>query len=287
MDLSVIIVTYNTSELTQKCLKNLLSVLNIHKDLTFEVIVVDNASTDDTLDMLKKHPVKTIISAENLGFGAGNNIGLQAAQGKYILYLNTDVMVEDVNFRELIDFMETRSDIGVLTVKVNLPSGEIDPASHRGFPTLWRSFTYFTKLEFILGRFLPFRRLLGGYHLLHKNFNETHEIDSPTGAFYLTRREIVEKLRGFDEDYFMYGEDLDLSYRIKKLGFKVMYYPTYSVVHLKHQSGLKTKKSKTRSHIRQHFYESMKIFYRKHYARKKPELVNSIVYSIIDFKKKL
>ena len=106
--------------------------------------------------------------------------------------------------------MEQDSSIGVMTVKVVLPDGSLDPASHRGFPTIWRSFSYYSGLEKVFGK-LPFlNRAFGGYHLTYENLKKRHEIDSPTGAFYLTRKETFDKVNGFDESFFMYGEDLDL-----------------------------------------------------------------------------
>ena len=127
--------------------------------------------------------------------------------------------------------------------------------------------------------------LFGGYHLTHLNLNTVHEIDSPSGAFFLVRRSVTDLLGVFDEDYFMYGEDLDLSYRIKKSGYKVVYYPLHHVTHLKYSSGLKTKSKKVRTSTRVHFYDAMKVFYRKHYADKYPSLFNALIYKAVDIKK--
>ena len=159
-DLSVIILSYNTKDLTKRCILTLLRCLRQSKDLASEVIVLDNASSDGSVKMLKhlqskNKELKLILSKKNLGFAKGNNQALKIAQGKYILFLNSDVIIQNVNFRTLINYLDKHSEIGVLTVNVVLPDGNIDPASHRGFPTLWNSLCYFSGLE-KLSTYLPF-----------------------------------------------------------------------------------------------------------------------------------
>lgn len=215
VDLSIIIVSFNTESITEKCLVNLKKNLSNYP-LSNQVIVVDNDSKDGSIAMLKKMArswsnLKIICSSKNLGFGKANNLGLKSAQGKYILYLNSDAIVKNIDFRDLINVFESQENLGGLTVKVILPNGKIDPACHRGFPTIWRSFTYFSGLEkmFINVPFL--NRVFGGYHLTNLNLNEVHEIDVPTGAFFFTKKEIVQKIGGFDESYFAYGEDIEMA----------------------------------------------------------------------------
>lgn len=301
-DLSIIIVSYNTKETTKNCLDKLIGSLDKNPQVKSEVVVVDNASKDGSSLMLKAYQkkleakkkekktqvdLKTIFNSKNLGFGAANNRAIKKSEGKYILLLNSDVYVDHVNFEDLIDYMEKNKNVGALTVKVVLPNGKIDLASHRGFPTLWRSLTYFLKLEETLAKIPKLTRIFGGYHLLHLGFDSVHEIDSPTAAFYLTRKSILNKVGGFDSSFFMYGEDIDLSYRIKELGYKIIYYPLYSVLHLKYQSGLKSGVKKTERKTKQYFYDSMKIFYDKHYADKNAKMLNNIAYFLIDLKRKL
>jgi len=128
--------------------------------------------------------------------------------------------------------------------------------------------------------------MFGGYHLTHLDLKSIHEIDSPTGAFFLVKKSILDKLGGFDEDFFFFGEDLDLSFRIKKLGYKIMYYPLFEVLHLKHaSSGDNKKKIKTKSMTRYHFYDAMKIFYEKHYEIYNPKLVNVSIYFLLNILK--
>ena len=298
VDLSIIILSYNTRELTQGCISALIGSLPKNKNFISEVIVVDNGSTDESVEMIEKirNPkseirnnivLKTILNKKNLGYPEGNNQGLKAAKGKYILFLNSDVIIEKIDFEKLIHYLDLHSEIGVLTVKVLLSDGSIDPASHRGFPTVWNSFCYFIGLESLL-RNLPFvNRIVGGYHLLHLNLANIHEIDSASGAFYLSRKDILQKVGGFDESFFMYGEDLDLSFRIKKIGYKVIYYPEFKVTHLKHASGLKKNDVNTRRETRYHFFNAMEIFYKKHYENYHSSLLNTLVYYSIDFFKRI
>lgn len=290
-ELSIIILSYNTSSLTQKTLDSLIQSLK-SSTITSEIIVIDNGSTDGSIKLLESYRknkfhqgivYKCFLNKRNVGYPKGNNQGIKIAQGTHILFLNSDVIMRKMNFDKIIDEMNKHDDWGALTVRVNLSDGSIDPASHRGFPTLWSAFCYFMKLEKLLGT-IPFvGKYFGGYHLTNLNLKEIHEIDSPTGAFFLTRRDILKKIKGFDATFFMYGEDLDLSYRIKELGYKIVYYPQYEVIHYKHSSGLKAQDPITRRRTRAYFYKAMKIFYRKHYKKRYPALLNYYIYTIIDF----
>ena len=171
-------------------------------------------------------------------------------------------------------------------MSVRLENGRLDWASHRGFPTVWNAFTYYSGLEKIFSPWPLLSKFFGGYHLTHLDLNTIHEIDSPNAAFYLTRMSILDEIGGFDTSFFMYGEDLDLSYRIKKLGYKIIYYPLFQVTHLKYQSGLKRGVKKTEVETKGHFYEAMKIFYDKYFAPQGGSLKNKLVHFFIDMKKK-
>lgn len=288
--LSIIVVSYNTAELTLACLNSVVTSIKNHP-IQAEVIVVDNDSTDQSVSRLKSYRLhgvgfKFIENKLNVGFGKANNIGLKKAEGKYILFLNSDTLLDNVNFLKLISVMDEDEKIGVLTVRVNLENGKIDPASHRGFPTIWRSFTYFSKLEQLTKHIPVLNRIFGGYHLAHLNLETTHEIESPSGAFFLTRKSILDKLGGFDEKFFMYGEDLDLSMRIKKLGFKILFYPSQHIIHLKGKSGMKNNDTKVKVQTSTHFYDAMKIFYDKHYATTNPKIINTLVHWAISLRTK-
>lgn len=293
-DLSIIIVSYNTSEITRQCIEKTIEELKKTPSVKAEIIVVDNNSADESVKVLKTfeklhHPnlqLKLIVNSENVGFAKANNEALAVAIGKNILFLNSDVIIDSVNFEDLLYYLDKNPEVGALTVRVMLPTGRIDWASHRGNPTLWRSFTYFSKLEQTLGKLPKFANLFGGYHLTHLNLDTIHEIDSPSGAFYLTRKSILDKTGGFDTRFFMYGEDLDLSHRIKKMGFKIVYYPLFNVTHLKYKSGIKNAEKSVAGRTKNHFYEAMRLFYDKHSAQKNWAIVNKIVYFFISLKEK-
>lgn len=290
-NLSIVIISYNTEKITRNCIESV--VESINNKIDYEIVVVDNASTDGSVEKIKNlvqiipsNNLKIIENRENVGFGRANNQGVKNAKGKYVLFLNSDVVIDKVDFQELMTYLDKNVDIGALTVKVRLINNQIDPASHRGFPTLWRSFCFFSGLEGTFGDVYFLKKIFGGYHLLHNNFNTIHEIDSPSGAFFLIRTELFRKLGGFDDKFFMYGEDLDLAYRIKEQGYKIIYYPKWSVTHLKYQSGLQ-KDLKTKATIKRHFYKAMKIFYKKHYEKQYFWFLNKLIYHFIDLKEKL
>lgn len=292
VDLSIIILSYNTKKVTDQCLMSLLKNLRTESALDYEIIVVDNASTDGSPNAIIKYEArlrdfKLIKNRKNIGFSKANNQALKVAQGEYVLFLNSDVIVENVNFKRLLYYLDSRPEVGVCTVRVNLSDGTIDPASHRGFPTIWNSFCYFLRLEKLFSTVPFINKIFGGYHLVWNHLQSIHEIDSPSGAFYLSRKKILDEVDGFDKDFFMYGEDLDLSLRIKKLGYKVLYYPLFHVTHLKYVSGFRTTDSKVQHEIKKHFHDAMKIFYKKHYEKNHSVITNKIIYWLIDLKSKL
>ena len=287
IDLSIVIVNFNTGKFLKKCLK---SVLISCKNLNCQVFVVDNTSSDGSERAATDFSKVTLIkNRENLGFAKANNIALRQAQGKYILLLNPDTEVKKNAFWQMLKFMEENPKVGAATCKVLLPSGEIDWASHRGFPTPWNALTYFLRLS----KIFPKSRFFSGYHQTYKDLGEIHEIDSPSGAFYFVRRDVLGKVGLLDEDYFMYGEDLDWSWRIKAAGFKIYYNPAAVIVHHKGiASGIKEhsfRASKaelaTRLKAAAAFYDTMKIFYRKHYQGKYPKFVKWLVFLGLDLLK--
>jgi len=298
MDLSVIILSFNTKEITLRCLREFDQVCKNLNQFQVQVIVVDNASGDGSADMLRNvtannFALEVIYNTENCGYSKGNNLGLCRAKGRYLLYLNSDVMTADSNrpidIAKLITYMDSHKEIGALSVRVELPNGELDPASHRGFPSPWRSLTYFTQLERLVQVWgitnKAMRKIVGGYHLLDKDLDTIHQIDSGTGAFLLCRKELIDELKGFDEQFFMYGEDLDLCYRMKEKGYRVVWYPLYSVIHLKYQSGLGSTDGATKKKIRWHFYDAMEKFYRKHFEKKFCPCINAAILMIIKLSK--
>lgn len=285
IELSIIIVSYNTKELTLKCLRSLTSL-----KLKTEIIVVDNGSIDGTVEELKnlkiekqKNNLIIIENKKNLGFSKANNVGIKTSSGKYILLLNSDTVVFPETLASMIQFMEINPKIGVATCRVELGDGALDPACHRGFPTPWASLTYFLSLE----KLFPKSKLFGQYHLGFAMSDTPHEIDSCSGAFYLVRREVIDQVGLLDEDYFMYGEDLDWSYRIKKAGWKIMYNPLVKITHFKKQSGRENEDQELKKETQRHFYETMKLFYKKHYLNQYPKIVFVLIMLTIEVKKQL
>ena len=291
--LSVVILSYNTKDITKDCLEKLYKSLS-NASFQSEIIIIDNASVDGSQEMISQSKkifakrnvtFKTIFNQQNEGYPKGNNRGFHNASGEYILFLNSDVMIDTFHWDKVLKYLDEQTNIGALTVRVELPTKRIDPASHRGFPTIWNSFCYYAYLEAMTKHIHFLRRYFGGYHLTNLNLNTVHEIDSPSGAFYLTRKKILNGLGGFDETFFMYGEDLDLSYRMKENGYKIVYYPHENVTHFKYQSGLKNTVAQKKT--KQYFYDSMRIFYRKHYEGENPWLIDQVVYFFIGLKSQL
>lgn len=288
VNLSIIILNYNTKDLLRDCLE---SIKKSQKNaFSFEVIVVDNASTDGSSQMIKKEfsRVKLIQSKRNLGFSGGNNLGLRKASGRYILFLNSDTVIKPESFKKMINFMDKNPQVGVSTPKTMLFSGGMDPDCHRGFPTPWASIYYFLGLE----KLFPKSKIFGQYHKFYLNLNEAHEIDAGFGTFMFVRREALEQVGYWDENYFFYGEDLDLFYRIKKAGWKVMFYPEVLVIHHKGaSSGLRKESRKisrasreTRIKTAKASIKAMEIFYNKFYKDKYPSWITWIVVSGIKIK---
>ncbi|MGI5828457.1 MAG: glycosyltransferase family 2 protein [Patescibacteria group bacterium] len=284
-DLSIIILNYNTKELILKCLDSIrYSDLMGYK---VEVIVVDNASTDGSQEAIthyfKQHEDKfsgrLIKNLTNIGFAAGNNKGIRAAKGRYILVLNSDVILESDTLFKQIKFMENHKEFGVSTCRIVLKNGRLDPACHRGFPTLWASLTYFLKLEKIFGK----TKLFGQYHQGWKDLKKIHSVDAISGAFFFARSEVFKTVGLFDEGFFMYAEDIDLCLRCKKAGFKIGFNPQTQILHLKGASGRKKHKGNTKANY--YFWDTMKLFYDKHYNTMYPKPLRWLIFKILDFKR--
>ncbi len=277
-DLSVIVLSYNTKELLRQCLA---SLTHNSPALPIKIIVVDNASVDGSPQMVEKEfpQAKLIINKTNVGFAEGNNTGLGEAEGDFILFLNSDTKLEPGALEEAVDFMKTDKKIGALSAKTLLASGKIDPDCHRGFPTPWASITYFLGLEKLFSQ----SRIFGQYHQFYLGLNQNHEIDAGAGAFMMIRREIIGKVGAWDEKYFFYGEDLDFFYRIKRAGYKVMFYAKPLLIHFKGASSGLRKESKgistreNRLKVARASVRAMEIFYRKFYQGKYPAWVTWIV----------
>ncbi len=274
MDLSVILVNYNTCDLTMQALS---SVFQSETSYDYEVILVDNYSSDDSVSMITDHypQVKLICNDENVGFSKANNQAIRIAQGRYILLLNTDTLIEPQTLDVMVGFMDKHRDVGVSGCKIVLPDGSLDETAKRGFPTPTASLYYVLGLSKLFPKSLRFNK----YKLNFLHPDHMHEVDSLVGAFMLVRSEAVTGIGLLDEDYFMYGEDIDWCYRIKEAGWKVMYAPLTTILHIKGAS------SKKRSYkLIYEFHRAMFLFYKKHYFKKYPLVVSMLVYIAIALK---
>jgi len=277
--LSVVIVNFNAGDYLIKCLK---SIESEKKKVNLEVYLVDNASEDDSIFKARKlYPnFKYIQNNKNLGFGRANNIAFKIIKSEYILLLNPDCELSPGVLKVMLNFLEQDSTIGAVSCKVLLDNGKLDWATHRGFPTPTASFKYY---------FLKDDSL---YHLSLKDLDSPHEVDSISGSFFFTRKKVLDMVGSFDEKFFMYGEDIDLCWRIKESGWKIYYNPEGSIIHhkgissglKKHSQEITTASLNTKEKAFDAFYKAMKIFYEKHYQKKYPFFINWLVYLGINLK---
>jgi len=253
MKLSIVVVNYNVKYFLEQCLD---SVFLAIKNIDAEVFVVDNLSTDDSLEYLKPlfPDVKFIENQENVGFSRANNQAIAIARGEYILLLNPDTVIGEKSLINICRFMDENPQAGALGVKMLDGYGRFLPESKRGFPSPWNSFCKMLGLS----KLFPYSRRFGGYHLKYLDKNDLHTVNILAGAFMMVRKEAIEKAGYLDEHFFMYGEDIDWSYRIAHSGYENYYYPE-PIIHYKGES--------TKKDIKyvKHFYEAMLIFFNKHY----------------------
>jgi hypothetical protein len=288
IDLSIVILSYNTKELLKGCLDSLEKVKH---EVRFEVIVPDNNSNDQSVEMVKKYypEVRVIENNQNLGFAAGNNVAKPFVHGKYILFLNSDTLVHTNTLKGSLEYMEMHKDVGAATCKMILANGEFDKDTRRSFITPWIGLTHlFLKLD----RVFPKSKLFGQYWYGYISDNEEHEVDVIEGAYFFVRKEILDKIGWFDEEYFLDGENIDLCWRIKAAGWKIIYYPKVSITHFKGaakgkvNSEFKKKVSLgKRLKFRMAGVNSMEIFYRKWLWERYPLPLNLFVLTGIKLMK--
>ncbi len=268
MDLSVIIVSYNTRELLRQTIQ---SVIDTTHRISYEIIVSDNDSSDGSPLMVESEfkDVRLIRTGANLGFSKANNLAIKEARGRYILILNSDTVVKGNCLDECVGYMDADNRIGALGCKIILPNGELDHACKRGFPTPEASLYYMLGLH----KAFPSNDKFGAYCASHLGEDDSGEVDALMGAFMMMPRAVIDKVGGLDEEFFMYGEDLDWCYRIKEAGYKIMYYPKEHIVHYK---GSSSKKKRTKTIYE--FHRAMILFYNKHYKKKYNIIVTLLVY---------
>lgn len=276
-DLGIVIVNWNTCDLLRKCLQ---TVFASEGDFVYRVVVVDNASTDPSAEMVRNEfpQAELIVSEINGGFSYGNNLGLRVlgyhdvgnvdeTAPRYALLLNPDTEVPPTSLYDMMRYMDANPDVGMAGPKLLLPDGTLDKACRRSFPTPTVAFYHFSGLAKLFPNSPRFAR----YNMTYLDIDQTAEVDSVVGAYMQLRREVIEQVGLLDEAFFMYGEDLDWAYRTKQAGWKVMYYPEVVVWHIKRAASRKSKKAQIE------FYRAMLIFYQKHYRQTTPLWLHSLV----------
>jgi GT2 family glycosyltransferase len=291
VDISIIILSYNTKQLT------LDAIASIEKSYpkevakgTYEVIVADNASTDGSLEAFNEYKKQSHIASlhvinngGNIGFSAGNNRGVKHAHGTYILFLNADTILYPKTLPYLLECMKAQPNVGAVTCRLMNKDGAFDFNCHRGFPTPWNSFCYFSGLQRIFSK----SRLFAGYTQGWQTINTKHEVDAIEGAFMLMPKSVGEKVGWWDEDYFFYGEDLQFCYDIKQLGYTILYIGEVSIMHIGGAaSGIKKKTQNltianiaVKRQLQKARFDSMRIFYRKNYQKKYPIWIKWLLFS--------
>jgi O-antigen biosynthesis protein len=274
MKLSIVIVNYNVKYFLEQCLY---SVRRASENLQTEVFVVDNNSVDGSVKMVReKFPEVILIeNKDNTGFSKANNQAIKLSAGEYVLLLNPDTVVESDTFSKILQFMDSHADAGGLGVKMIDGKGNFLPESKRGLPT---PSVAFYKI-FGLSKFFPKSRVFGKYHLGFLDKDQVNPVEILSGAFMLLRKSVLDKIGLLDETFFMYGEDIDLSYRILKAGFQNYYYPETRIIHYKGES---TKKGSINYVVL--FYNAMIIFARKHFTSKKAGMLSFLIHIAIYFR---
>ena len=289
LDLGIVIVNYRTCDLLRECLQ---SIYESRGDFSFQVCVVDNCSQDGSCAMVGEEfsQVRLIESEVNGGYAYANNLGLRAlgfaqtsdenpseSTPRYALLLNPDTLLPPSALQEMLNFMEAHPEAGVAGPRLVLADGSLDLACRRSFPSPEVSFYRMVGLS----KLFPRSRRFGRYNLTYLDPDEMAEVDSVVGAFMLVRAEALGQVGLLDESFFMYGEDLDWAYRIKKAGWKVYYNPQVTVLHYKRAASRHSRKASYE------FYRAMHIFYRKHYAATTPFWLHCLVLGGIALRERL
>jgi len=283
LDLEIIIATYNSEFWLKKTLHSLKEHFLAVTEYTCKVTVVDNASSDETLKLLQHEFswVHVVALTENYGFSYANNRALEQSSARYYMLLNSDVeFTEQSNLDTLITYADEYSEVGIITPRLEFTDGTIDPACHRGEPTLWAAATYFSGLESLA----PDTAIFGQYHQGCKDLRSVHTIDACSGAALIIRHETLKKVGLLDEQFFMYAEDLDWCKRVREAGYNIVYNPEVTVIHHKNKSGIKSSSQALARATRRHFYDTMIQYYDKHYQKTYPPLVRKLIRYLLIIK---
>ena len=254
LDISIIIVNYNVKEFLQNLLESIKKASN---SFDIEIIVVDNASNDGSVKLLEnKYPeVFLIANKTNVGFAKAVNLALKQIRGKFILIINPDTIIREDTLAKMLEFFKKNPDADLAGCKVLNPDGTLQLACRRSFPGPWTSFTKVTGLSTIF----PKSKIFAKYNLTYLDENKTYEVDAVSGSFMMFRREVYEKIGGFDPQFFMYGEDLDFCYRAQQAGYKIYYVHDTEIIHYKGESTKRSSIDETKV-----FYDAMHLFVKKH-----------------------
>lgn len=277
--LAIIIVNYNTRDVLRDCLGNLIR-LNLSNT---RIVVVDNASSDGSAEMVgEEFPTVKLIRTKNGGLAAGYNLGLAEAGGvDYYLFLGTDAFPKPGCIEGVLGFMEADQGIGIATAKLVLRNGALDMDAHRGFPTPWTALTHFSGL----GRVFSKSRIFSKYFMGWCDMEIPHEVDLCISHFMAVKKEVFDKVGRWDEDFFVYGEDVDFCWRVKQAGFKVYYLPQFECLHYKgvgvgirkETSDISKADVSTRDRMKKETTRAMRLFYQKHMYKEYPWVLNRLV----------
>ncbi len=282
--LTIILVSYNSSFWLKKTLESLQEWYLSKTKTLVKVVVVDNGSVDDSQELVRRsyRDVELIELPENVGFAAANNKALAHVDTTYAMLLNSDTELTTAsNLDVLLAYMDAHVEVGVITPKIVLENGSIDPASHRGEPTLWAAFTYYLGLE---GLF-PHSEWFGQYHQYYKSLESIHEIDACSGAAMIVRTAAMKKVGLLDEQFFMYAEDLDWCRRFREAGWKIVFNPDVNIIHHKYKSGISSLSKQTATKTHHLFFDTMLQYYDKYYQNAYPKWVRSVIDIVLQIKK--
>lgn len=266
---SIIILNYKTPDLTIRAANTAQESCG---DMPYELFLVDNASDDHSIERFKTElsNIDLVENENNIGFSAGNNVAIKESNGDYVLLLNSDTEVIGDAIKKSVQYMDEYKAIGALGCRVQLPNGKLDHACKRGFPTPKASFYYFSGLA----KKHPESSKYAAYTTTYLPDTETNEVDAVMGAYMMVRKEVIQQVGLLDEQFFMYGEDIDWCYRIKQAGWKIVYFADATIIHHKYGS----RKKRATKTIKD-FHRAMILFYRKHYRKK----YSFIIYWMIVF----
>ncbi len=272
--ISIVIVSFNVEKLLKECIE---SIYRETQAGSFDIWVVDNNSRDNSVPMVRENfpEVNVIENSENVGFPKANNQAVVKSQSDYILLLNPDTIIEDRAIDKMVAFMDSNPKVGVSGCRVLNEDGSLQLACRRSIPTPKVAFYRLSGLS----RLFPNSKTMARYNLTYLDPNQPHEVDAVSGAFLLIRKQVVDAIGVLDENFFIYGEDMDWCIRAKSAGWKVMYYPDARILHYK-GIGCSTNSRKTSYE----FYRAMVLFHKKHFAKDCSVVTNALIYTGIFLK---